>query len=130
MKKLKVIDKLLDSAWSKLVKLRAGNKCEIEFCGKTRYLNSHHIFTRRNKAVRWNVLNGVALCPGHHTLYSKFSAHATPVLFHNWMVKTKGQNFIDKLTLKASGISKLHKFEKEIILKELNHEIKHFTKLI
>jgi len=126
----KGIDKKLDNAWSKLVKLRAGNKCEIKLCGKTKYLNSHHIFTRRNKAVRWSVLNGVALCPGHHTLNSNFSAHATPILFHNWMVETKGQDFIDKLTFKASGISKLHKFEKEIMLKELNHEIEHLTKSI
>jgi len=117
------IDKKLDNSWSELVKLRAGNKCEIKACGKVRYLNSHHIFTRRNKALRWNPINGVALCPGHHTLNSKFSAHATPILFHNWMVENKGQDFIDRLTLKASGISKLHKFEKELLLKELQTEI-------
>jgi len=130
IKKKKGIDGKLDNAWSKLVKLRAGNKCEIKLCGKTRYLNSHHLHTRANKAVRWNVLNGVALCPNHHVLSSKFSAHGTPTLFHVWLVKYKGQDFIDRLDFKASGISKLHKFEKELMLKELNHEIEHFTKSI
>jgi len=119
----KGIEKKLDNAWSELVKLRAGNKCEIEYCGKVRYLNSHHLHTRQNKAVRWAVINGVALCPNHHVLSSKFSAHGTPTLFHVWLVKYKGQDFIDRLDFKARGISKLHKFEKELLLKELQTEI-------
>lgn len=124
MKKLKGVDGKLDDAWSLLVKLRAGMKCEIQMCGKTNYLNSHHIFTRKNRSVRWAVINGVALCPSHHTLDSKFSAHGTPTTFTRWLIENKGQQFMDILTLKANAISKLHKFEKEIMLQELNKEIK------
>lgn len=123
MKQLKGIDGKLDKAWSELVKLKAGMKCEIELCGQTKYLNSHHIFTRKNRSVRWNTINGVCLCPSHHVLSSKFSAHGTPTLFTNWLIKSRGQKRLDTLTLKATSISKLHTFEKEFLLKELKKQI-------
>ena len=120
----KGIDKKLDDAWSELVKLKAGNKCE--YCGadrKVKQLHSHHIYTRSNKAGRWNVSNGVALCAGHHVLSSSFSAHKTPVEFTRWLDKYKGIEFMDMLSFKVRQISKLHKFEKEILLNELKNEI-------
>lgn len=126
MKKLKGIDGKLDDAWSLLVKLKAGMKCEIKGCARIKQLNSHHIFTRKNRSVRWSTMNGVCLCPSHHTLDSKFSAHGTPILFTNWLIKERGQNYVDILTLKANSISKLHKFEKEILLKELLKEIESY----
>lgn len=118
----KGIDKRLDDAWSELVKLRAGMCCE--YCGKTSTLNSHHIFSRSNKSVRWDAVNGICLCVAHHVFSSKFSAHKTGVEFTIWLTETKGQKFIDLLRIKANCISKLHVFEKEILLKELKKEIK------
>ena len=47
MKKLKGIDGKLDNAWSELVKLRSGMKCE--YCGKTTHWNSHHIYSRSKR---------------------------------------------------------------------------------
>jgi hypothetical protein len=124
MKKLKGIDGKLDIAWSKLVKLKAGMKCE--YCGKTTYLNSHHIYSRSKKSLRWNVENGICLCVGHHTFSSTFSAHKTPLEFIRWLDKYKGKKFMDNLMIKANNISKLHNFEKEILLKELNKKIKEY----
>lgn len=121
MKKRKGIDGQLDIAWSKLVKLRAGMKCE--YCGKTSYLNSHHIYSRSKKSVRWDVMNGISLCVGHHTFSSKFSAHKTPLEFMDWLINKKGQNFVDTLRIKANQTSKLHSFEKEVLLEELNRQI-------
>ncbi len=120
----KGIDKKLDDAWSLLVKLKAGNRCEVFNCGKTKQLNAHHIFTRRNKAVRWSLDNGIALCPSHHTLDSRFSAHGTPIKFTDFLKKYRGENNIDLLTYKSNQIHKWHKFEKELLLKELLKEIK------
>jgi hypothetical protein len=111
------IDKRLDDAWSKLVKLLAGMKCE--YCGKTSNLNSHHIYSRSNKSTRWNVDNGICLCVGHHTFRSDFSAHKTPFEFSDWLERYKGSDFIMRLRVKANSISKLHPFEKEYILNEL-----------
>lgn len=122
MKKLKGIDGKLDEAWSKLVKLRANNKCEV--CGKTSPLNSHHIYSRSNRSVRWDVKNGVSLCVAHHTFSSKFSAHKTPTEFTYWLEDKKGKDFMSNLMLKAHQIKKWSKFEKEVLLEELNRELK------
>ena len=124
MKQRKGLDKRLDDAWSKLVKLKAGNKCEV--CHKTRYLNSHHIYSRSKKSTRWHVKNGICLCVGCHTFSSSFSAHKTPIEFIDWLRNKKGEAFIDRLRLRANAISKLHVFEKEILLKELLTEIKKY----
>jgi hypothetical protein len=121
MKKLKGVDGRLDTAWSELVKLRAGMICE--YCGNMSYLNSHHVFTRKNRATRWDVKNGMALCPTHHTLGTKFSAHGTPTIFTEWIINERGENWHTLLRIRANSISKLHPFEKEILLKELNKEI-------
>ena len=125
MKKQKGIDGKLDIAWSRLVKLRAGMKCEIPHCHK-KTLNSHHIYSRSNRSVRWDPLNGICLCVGHHTFSSKFSAHKTPTEFTEFLYRTKGEDFMDRLRLKANSISKLHPFEKQVLLDELNKEIKNY----
>ena len=124
MKRSKGIDYKLDLAWSKLVKLRAKGKCEV--CGKTSPLNSHHIFSRSNRSVRWDVSNGVCLCVGCHTFSSKFSAHKTPTEFTYWLENNKGREFLDRLALKAHQTKKFFKFEKEVLLEELTKEIKKY----
>jgi len=115
------INRLLDDAWSKLVKLRAGMVCE--YSGKTKYLQSHHVFSRSNYSTRWLPENGVCLNAGYHTLSSKFSAHKTPIEFI-WIKNKRGDKWFDNLRLKAHGIGKLHLFEKQILLQELNKEIR------
>ncbi len=113
----KGIDKRLDDAWSKAVKERAGMKCE--YCGKTTHLNSHHIYSRSKKSTRWDVDNGICLCVSHHVFSSTFSAHKTPVEFTEWLYQYKGKKFVNKLRKKANNTVKFFKFEKEILLKEL-----------
>lgn len=121
MKVKKGIDGKLDTAWSELVKLRAGMKCE--YCGKTTTLNSHHIYSRSKKSMRWNPDNGVSLCVAHHVFSSTFSAHKTSLEFADWIRNKKGDKYIDNLRLKANSISKLFKFEKEILLEDLRKQI-------
>lgn len=119
------IEKKLDDAWSKLVKLRAGNKCE--YCGtKTKQLHSHHLFTRSRRSTRWDVQNGICLCAGHHVL-GNFSAHKSPLEFTEWLYTYKGKDFIDKIRLKSNGLGKFTLFEKEILLKELQKEINKYA---
>ena len=117
----KKLDKELDSAWSELVKLKARNRCE--YCGKRSPLNSHHIFSRSNRSVRWDTMNGMCLCVGCHTFSSRFSAHKTPTEFTYWLEKKKGKVFMQNLTIKAYRIKKWHKFEKEVLLKDLRSQI-------
>ncbi len=122
MKVRKGIDGKLDKAWAELVKLRAGNKCE--YCGKRNYLNSHHIYSRSKKSTRWDTMNGICLCVGHHTFSSTFSAHKTPLEFTDWLKDYMGEEKLILLRIKANQTSKLHPFEKKILLEELNKEIK------
>ena len=120
IKQKKGIDKKLDVIWSKLVKLRAGNKCE--YCGKVSPLKSHHIFSRSKKSTRWDVKKGISLCVGHHTFSSTFSAHKTPLEFTYWLEDYRGRDYIDRLRVRANALSKMHDFEKEILLDELKKE--------
>ena len=117
------INKSLDTAWSLLVKLKGGHKCAV--CGKNKYLNSHHIYSRGKKSVCWDTDNGIVLCVGHH-IGIKFSAHKTPIPFTAWIIKKLGVAFMDRLEIKANSTSHFHEFEKEIMLKELNKRIKEY----
>jgi hypothetical protein len=120
MKKLKGVDGKLDEAWSRLVKLRAGMSCEV--CGKTTTLNSHHIYSRSNRSVRWNPDNGICLCVAHHT-FGSFCAHKSPTEFTEWLYDRKGAEFMNTLKIKAHMTIKYSKFEKELLLKSLKNEI-------
>jgi hypothetical protein len=114
------IDKRLDAAWSELVKLRANYQCEV--CGKTKNLNSHHIWSRIRKSVRWDVQNGVCLCVGCHV--GPKSAHKDPMWFADWIRRKRGEDWYNMMTLRANSTGKRMKFEKELLLKELKKEIR------
>lgn len=96
------VEKKLDVKWSE--KVRSIGHCE--YCGKKENLNAHHIFSRNNKSVRWDLENGICLCAGCHTFSSRFSAHQTPTEFTQWLMKYKGMELLDRLTLKALGTKK------------------------
>ena len=121
MKRLKGIDGKLDEAWAYLVKLEAGFKCEV--CGTEKNLNSHHIWSRSNRSVRWNPANGVCLCVSHHTFNSKFSAHKTPTEFTYWLEETYGKPFLDDLRIEANKTVKWYKHDKETLLETLKTQI-------
>jgi hypothetical protein len=99
------ITKKLDVVWSKDIKIRAGFKCE--YCGQSdKALNSHHIFSRSNKAVRHDMDNGICLCVGHHTFSSRFSAHKTPAEFIEWIKNYRGLEWYKRLRAKAKILKK------------------------
>lgn len=93
------VNKRKDKKWADAVKRRAGYKCE--YCGSTIKPNAHHIFSRSNRTVRWDLDNGITLCPKHHVFNMKFSAHKTPLAFAEWIKNKRGQDWYDKLKSKA-----------------------------
>lgn len=119
--KISNIDKHLDSAWSLLVKIKAGFQCE--YCKSRLNLNSHHIYSRMNKAGKWFLPNGICLCVAHH-IGPTFSAHKTSVDFTMWLIEYKGQEFLDNLKIKVKSTAHWTDFEKRLLLKELKNEIK------
>ena len=94
------------------------------YCGKTDYLNSHHIFSRSNFSVRWVVANGICLCPGCHTLSSKFSAHKTPAEFIEWVKVKRGLKWYETLRADAKKFSSHTIEELEAIINNLEWLLK------
>jgi len=97
-KKAKISPKILDKIWALEIKKRANNKCE--YCGSTKYLNSHHIYDRTNYNTRRDLDNGVCLCSKHHFFSNEFSAHKTPMDFIEWIIERRGEDWKRKLRLK------------------------------
>lgn len=106
MRKLskKTLRNKCDSLWSEIIKLRAKGKCE--YCRSTSSLNSHHIFSRSNGSVRYDINNGVCLCAKHHVFDSRFSAHKAPAEFMAWIEDTRGRDWLMALRKKSQTISK------------------------
>jgi len=92
----------LDRLWRDAIHVRADRKCE--YCGKESHINAHHIFSRSNFSVRWDVDNGIALCAGHH-VFGNFSAHKSPVEFVEWLKEKRGERWYEELRMKARKIN-------------------------
>lgn len=72
-----------DKEWANKVKERDGHKCVI--CGNAERLNAHHIIVRENHKTKFDVDNGVALCPKHHFFDRQISAHNNPLGMFLWL---------------------------------------------
>lgn len=121
--------KFFDKIRSDLVKVRAWYKCE--YCWKTTYLNSHHIFTRNNYSTRFDLDNWICLCTGHHTFNPHFSAHRTPTEFTERVKEYRWQERYDSLKYKANQIRDkdydriqfyLDQKEKELCIKSITEK--------
>lgn len=92
----------LNKLWSEII--RSKGKCE--FCSETKYLNAHHHYGKRASSVRWDIDNGVCLCPSCHVYSSVFSAHQTPATFVRWINKKRGKNWEERLRKKHAQVVK------------------------
>ena len=91
----KRIENQLDDLWRRAVLKRWGNKCAV--CHKSEGVQSAHIFSRKNKSVRWDILNGISLCSRHHL----FWAHKEPIEFAKFVEEKIGKEELEKLSYKA-----------------------------
>ena len=117
----KKLKKQLDELWAELVKKRASYKCERS--NKTKYLNSHHVFSRSNLSVRWDLDNGVCLNAGWHTLQTD-SAHKNPIEFVNWIRDRRGIKWYEEMRVKANTVRKWTIPELEALIEEFKKELK------
>jgi hypothetical protein len=110
----KKLEQALDIAWS--IKVRSKGFCAV--CGphiRHDVLHAHHIFSRKHKGTRWDLQNGVCLCPRHHL----YHAHKDIMEFGLWCIDYFGQAQIDRLRIKAMSVSKWHESDLQILLNEL-----------
>ena len=103
-----------DKEWGRLVRERDG-KCL--YCGKTEYLQAHHLFSRGRSATRFNLKNGFTLCAGCHTFNPSFSAHRTPDKFKEWAKGYLGKDFPKLERLANTTLSRTKAIEQFNILK-------------
>ena len=78
---VKRLKKYCDELWSEIIKNKFNYKCF--YCGKSNYLQSHHLISRKHLSTRYNVDNGLLLCSGCHML-SIISMHHSP-----WIILDK-----------------------------------------
>jgi len=76
-----------DIEWANAVKDRDGRKCVI--CGNPERLNAHHIIVRENHSVKYDLMNGLSLCPLHHFFNRQISAHNNPLGLIMWLEKNR-----------------------------------------
>jgi hypothetical protein len=80
-----------DKAWATAVKQRDDFKCVI--CGNPERLNAHHIIVRENHETKYDVMNGLSLCPKHHFFCRQVSAHNNPIGLFIWLEKNRPEQF-------------------------------------
>lgn len=86
-----------DELWGKLVRLEFDNKCAI--CNSLGtynpedLLNPHHLISRRVYKYRWDVGNGLLVCPKHHEFDLYISAHTAPWGFENWVKEHRPEQY-------------------------------------
>ena len=80
-----------DKDWANAVKERDGWKCVV--CGDTNRLNAHHIIVRENHETKFDVQNGLSLCPTHHFFNRQISAHNNPIGLFMWLEKNRPEQF-------------------------------------
>ena len=69
--------------WSLIVRKKHGGGCAI--CGESARLNAHHIRPKGNWGGRFDLANGIPLCPKHHKFDRILSAHGNPAAFCAWL---------------------------------------------
>jgi len=83
--KLKLTDE--DKDWAIKVKLRDRWSCVI--CNSKERVNAHHIIARENPETKFDINNGISLCPKHHFFCRQVSAHNNPIGFLLWLEKNR-----------------------------------------
>lgn len=87
----KTLKRYCTDLWSLLVKIKYDNKCF--YCGKTTYLNSHHLISRKWTKTMLNVNCGLCLCSGCHTLKID-SIHISPWIILEKLEKEKPEEYL------------------------------------
>jgi len=101
-----VSDKYNLDLFRKIVGERAGYRCEMPDCGKIgENLNPHHFFSREEKSIRYDPLNGFWLCYGHHCFAHNNSREFRKIILYN---KVRTQEWLDELIIRKNQIVKVN----------------------
>lgn len=91
----KRLEKELDSLWGQIAHARV-KSCQWPGCINTERLAAHHYFSRaQGNFARWNLLNAVILCYGHHIFQVHQKGDVEPI--RDVLVRKLGQEGFDTL---------------------------------
>jgi hypothetical protein len=85
-----------DKEWAEAVKQR-DKHCVI--CKSKERINAHHLFPKQIEKLRWDLDNGITLCPKHHRFSFQLSAHQNPLAFFLWLWDNRREQY-NKLIIK------------------------------
>lgn len=91
-----------DIEWAKAVKEKFDNKCAV--CGGEERINAHHLIPREMKEFKYDIDNGISLCPSHHRFSFRLSAHQNPMMFAIWF-QDKYPEWFEKIKEKIRKIN-------------------------
>lgn len=117
-----------DDLFSKLVRERAGWKCES--CGKyyeegnRNGLHCSHYFGRRYRGTRWHPDNAWSHCYGCH---AKFEGD--PYMFTKWVTERIGCGLVEILRERAYAITKIKPQDKKAMATHFRAELKRLQAL-
>lgn len=90
--------KQLDALWSRVVRQRAGGKCEVDGCESAP--QGAHIFPKgAYPALRHDPENGASLCWSHHLGPKGWHKH--PMFWSEWIEMKRGRDFMRALGIRA-----------------------------
>jgi 5-methylcytosine-specific restriction endonuclease McrA len=103
-KELKKIEKReikkKDLEWRDKVKKRDNNCCV--YSGSRVFLDCHHLISRKNFRLRWDIDNGIVLRKKFHKFNKEFSAHGNPFVFMLWFMENRSEQY-ERLKKKYLG---------------------------
>ena len=89
LEEIKKLERQALDLWRKVVKKRAGGKCEAPGCKIIKRLNAHHIESFiTNRALRTDPDNGLCACPSHHK-FKWLSAHKSFCFMYEILTSTR-----------------------------------------
>ena len=106
--------KSLTKKLDKLLSLVVRKRGSCQRCGSSHYIQTAHVFGRKNRSVRWAKDNVFCLCAKCH-----FWAHENPVLFTEWVEQMLGERVYCMLKLTAGTPRKWTIEEMQGLAKEL-----------
>ena len=116
------LKKACDGLWSLIIQERDNHKCCI--CGKTEYLNSHHLISRKILKYRYRKSNGICLCAGCHT-FNEFSPHLFFWNFISWFKENRPNQY--KIHVEQRQNITYEKINYEEIYLQLEEDYKELT---
>jgi hypothetical protein len=116
--------------WSELIKDRDKNKCFL--CGSEKYLQSHHMISKKWTKTAFEINCGICLCGGCHSL-KVTSAHCSPWFLENKIANERPEQYkwyLENRALVKQGTQEKIDYKKELEKLFIEYNVNRIEKTI